>query len=512
MSARFPEFEEAGDDEEDRSGVSFELVRVAWRRKTLIFLVVILSVLVAILISTREAKQYESSASLLFRDPGFSRVLSGNGLFDPGQDPKRAAQTNIDVVGSTNVAEVVKRALKTNESADSLARSVTVTPSSDSDVAKVTATRSSPEEAAQIANAFADGYIRYRQSTDRAAVQNAKDLIHQSLQTATPDTRPGLLDSLRQLEVLRTVQTGNAEVIARAQPDPTPVSPRPKRNAIFGFILGVLAGFGLALLIDFLDRRLQREEDVEHVYAGYPLLTTVPDDRRDNEVVEAGGRTGEAYRMLRESLRFVDQDRTARCLLVTSADESEGKSSVARHFAVTLASSGAAVVLVEADMRRPTASRKLGIDGRSMGLSNLLVSNLRVRHLLLKPLGPDSTLSVLPAGPVPARPADLLRTPRAAEVLEQLREQAEIIIVDAPPLLAVADTRALLQLPQIDGVIMVGRVRVTRRDRAAEARRVLRQSGRRVIGLVVNGGSHTAGSSYYNESPSRAKRLLFAAR
>ena len=359
-------FDDGGD--EDRGTSPFELFRVIWRRKLLVGLVVVLCVLASILLVVRTPKEYASSASLLFRDPGFARTLYGNDLFDAGQDPKRATQTNLDVVHSTNVAVQAKKILHTDESVGSLLDSVTVTPGWILDVATVEAKRPSPVEAAAVANAFAQGYIAYRQTTDRAAVQNAQDLINRSLTTAAPDERTGLLTSLRQLEVLKTLQTGNAEVVAKASPNGTPTSPKPKRDAIFGLIVGLLAGCGLALLVDYLDRRLQTEEDVQRAYGDFPVITTVPEDRAGSLQLEPSGRTGESYRMLREGLRFLDPERRVRCgIVVTSADESEGSRDGRRHLAVTLAAVGQDVILLEADMRRPTAGSRLGIDPGAPG-------------------------------------------------------------------------------------------------------------------------------------------------
>lgn len=493
------------DGADDRAVSPFELFRVIWRRRVLVGLVVILCLLVSVLLTLRTPKEYSASASLLFRDPGFARTLYGNNLFDAGQDPKRATQTNLDVVHSINVAVEARKLLATGESVGSLLAAVTVTPGSDSDVATVEATRSDPQEAANVANAFAKGYIIYRQATDRAAVQKAQDLIQASLPTATADAKTGLQNSLRQLEVLKTLQTGNAEVVAKAGPNTTPTSPKPRRDAIFGIIVGLLAGCGLALLVDYLDRRLQTEDDVERAYPDFPVIATVPNDRQGSLQIEPSGPTGEAYRMLREGLRFLDPERAVRCIVVTSADESEGKSTVARHLAVTLAAVGQDVILLEADMRRPTAGSKLGISPDARGFSDLLASGESAGTHLVTPLGPDSTLDVLPGGTVPPNPADLLRSRRAGEVLGELCEAADVVVIDAPPLIPVADTRVLLQLPQVDGVILVARIGMTRRDRAREARRVLLQSGRRVLGLVVTGTADSLTSSYYSEGPDRPR-------
>ena len=514
MSTRVPDLD---DDELDETRVSpFELVRVIWRRRLLVLLFVILCALDAILLTVRADKVYSSSAQLLFRDPGFARTLYGNDLFAEGQDPKRTAQTNVDVVASENVARAAKAILKTDESTDSLLASVDVEPTSDSDVAVITAKRATPQDAANVANAFANGYIVYRRGSDRQVVQNAETLLRQSLQTASPSEQTGLENSLRQLDVLRTLQTGNAELIASAQPNSDPTSPRPKRNVIFGILVGILLGSGLALLVDFLDRRLQTTEDLERAYGRYTVMTVVPEYRGDDVSTEPSPQVGEAYRMLRESIRFVDPDRHVHCVVITSADESEGKSTVARQLGLMLAAIGQDVVLLEADMRRPTAAVKLGVPADTPGLSDLLASQHPVGSFIRSPLGPDVSLEVLPAGTVPPNPADLLRTERMSTVLRDLRGTSDMVIIDAPPLLPVADTRVLLQLPEVDGVIVVGRVGETRRDRARETQRVLAQAGRRVLGLVVTGAKDTVSSSYYDEppggSPKRRVRQLLTAR
>src|SRR4051794_23833646 len=196
---------DAGDEFDETTVSPFELLRVIWRRRVLVILFVILCALVSILLTVRAQKEYSSTASLLFRDPGFARTLYGNDLFADGQDPKRTAQTNVDVVASTNVAQAARSLLKTGESADSLLNSVAVEPTSDSDVATITAKRGSPEDAARVANAFAEGYISYRRDADRKVVENAENLLRQSLQTATDTQRAGIETSIRQLDVLRTL-------------------------------------------------------------------------------------------------------------------------------------------------------------------------------------------------------------------------------------------------------------------------------------------------------------------
>jgi polysaccharide biosynthesis transport protein len=156
-------------------------------------------------------------------------------------------------------------------------------------------------------------------------------------------------------------------------------------------------------------------------------------------------------------------------------------------------------------MRRPTAGAALGVPRESPGLSDMLVSSAELDELLV-PIDSEPGLSVLPSGTVPPNSADLLSAGRMAEVLTQARDAADFVIVDSPPLLPVADTRVLLRLSEVDGVVLIGRAGVSRRDRLRAASRLLAQSGLRVFGLVITDVKVTAGSGYYSydyEEPDR---------
>jgi capsular exopolysaccharide synthesis family protein len=470
------------------------------RRWPVVLATLLASLLIALLLSTREHKEYSSTASLLFRDPGFAQALYGNGLFSNGQqEPQRTTQTEIDVVTSANVASVAANLLHTKESTTGLLESIEVTPASNADIATIKATRPAPREAAAVANAFAEAYIIYRRQTDRATVAQAEELVSQSLQTASPAEQAKLAESLRQLGVLRALQTGDAELIARAEPNGHPVSPKPKRDALLGLIVGLLLGSGLALLVDFLDRRLKTIDDFERIAPDWPVLAVVPRSPGGPVPSSLAGPIGEAYRMLREGLRFLDPTGRSRCFVITSAVESEGKSTVALNLACALAAIGHRVVLVEADMRRPTAARMLGVTRGAHGLSDMLISDDDVSSYLLD-VEDQPGLSVIPSGTLPPNSADLLSAGRTGEVLAYLREVANYVIIDSPPLLPVADTRVMLRLPEVDGLIMVGRAGVTRRDRLRAASRLLAQSASRVFGLVITDVRERSSDYYYSSA------------
>lgn len=483
----------------------FELLSVLWRRKLIVIVVFLFSIGAATALSLHKPKQYSSTSQLLFREPGFAQALFGSGLYQQGtEEPQRTTQTNINVVTSISVAEEAQKLLRSQESPEALLSSISVSPSSNANIADIQATRSTPADAAAVANAFASGYISYRRETDRNLVSQAEELVIQSLATASAAEKPKLENSLRQLRVLRAVQTGNGEVIAAARPDGVPVAPKPKRDALLGGVIGLFLGCALALLVDFLDRRLKTFEDIERAYGGYPVIASIPHTRPPRGGAVAAqlvGPAGEAYRMLRESLRFVDPTGAARCFVITSAEESEGKSTVAVNLSCALAAVGRRVILIEADMRRPTAAAQLGVDSNAPGLSDLLISEGALHDYLITRPG-DPNLSILPSGINPPNSADLLSAGRMSAVVAGVRENAEVVIIDSPPLLPVADTRVLIQLPEIDGVILVARAGASRRDRVRSARRILEQSGRKVFGLVITGVTGSIdGEYYYSETP-----------
>jgi polysaccharide biosynthesis transport protein len=260
----------------------------------------------------------------------------------------------------------------------------------------------------------------------------------------------------------------------------------------------VLLGAALALLVDFFDRRMKTIDDFERVNPDYPLIASVPRVPADGHSARRlAGVTGESYRMLREGLRFLDPTGRAKCFLITSADENEGKSTVAVNLASALAAAGRRVILIEADMRRPAVVKALHLGSSSPGLSDMLVSDDRLEDFLV-PVESVPGLLVLPSGTVPPNSADLLSGGRMAEVLALTREHADVVVIDTPPLLPVADTRVLLRLNEVDGVILIGRAGVTRRDRLRAATRLLQQSALRVFGVVVTDVRTSSRSEYYH--------------
>ena len=291
------------------------------------------------------------------------------------------------------------------------------------------------------------------------------------------------------VEQVRDLEEGTSgtikpRVIDKAQVPSFPISPRPKRDLAVGGFLGLLIGIGIAVMLEALDRSVRNPGEAVRL-AGAPILAMVP-KRRDagsHPVLtqeDAGTPAAESYRVLRTAVRFVDLDRAVRSLVVTSPSAGEGKTSTAANLAVALAQAGERVVLVDADLRRTKLATLM--DARSEpGLTSVLIGQSSLDDALVE-IG--DRLTLLPTGPLPPNPSELLGSEAMAGVVRQLQERCDILLFDAPPLLPVTDAQVLAT--QVDGVVLVVRFGRTRRDLLSQARARLEVVGGRIFGLVMN--------------------------
>ncbi|MDP9316121.1 MAG: CpsD/CapB family tyrosine-protein kinase [Chloroflexota bacterium] len=199
----------------------------------------------------------------------------------------------------------------------------------------------------------------------------------------------------------------------------------------------------------------------------------------------------EAYRALRTNIQFSSLDKPLRTILTTSTAPDEGKSTTVANLAITIAQSEQRVILVDCDLRRPTLHTLFGLPNEE-GLTSLMLQE-GGRVPLQKTEVPG--LMVLTSGPLPPRPADILGSRRMEAVIAQLREHADIVLFDTPPVNAVTDAAVLAT--KVDGVLLVFRAGATRRDRAGEARRLLDKVNANIVGVVLTDVKQEDGYSYY---------------
>jgi capsular exopolysaccharide synthesis family protein len=350
----------------------------------------------------------------------------------------------------------------------------------------LTAVADSGQRAAQVADGAAKALnsTRERRGVERAnkAITGVlKDLRKLDRGPRDATERQQLSDKLQRLRTLRAAQGSNAVVIEPATAPASPVSPNPRRNAILAFVLALLMGVGLVILVDRMDRRLRDANEVEKL-VGVPLLAVI-----SNEAFPGGRpakRTALAFQTLRDSLTYFNVDEQLTIIAVTSPLKGEGKTTVATNLAVSLARANNRVILVDADLRRPQVAKRMGVDEDHQGLSSVLLgAKLDDALHEVTPFG--SHLRVLPAGPKPPNPSELIGSKRMSALLSELAEMADVVVIDTTPLLVVSDAFPLLE--QVSGTVGIARLDQTPREAIQRMVEITRTAGGRVFGMVATG-------------------------
>jgi succinoglycan biosynthesis transport protein ExoP len=330
----------------------------------------------------------------------------------------------------------------------------------------------------------------------------------------------GLSTRLKETQVSSSLLTSNISVVDRADVPLKRSSPRTGLNLLIGCLVGLVGGVALAFLFEYLDTSIRDPREVEAILR-VPTLGLVPTRSAlpahlDGRPLGAGdGPPGafalvahqatssilaEAFRNLRTSVVYATPDHPPKTMLVTSLQQQDGKTFVSTNCAISLAQLGMGdVLLVDADMRHPNLHGILGVS-QTPGLSDLLVGGVGVADVV-RPTGIPG-LFVIPAGPVPTNPSELLYSPRFTQALATLGERFAHIVIDTPPLLGVADT--LVLAPRVEGVILVLRHGRAARNAAERAVQMLGSVRARLLGVVLNHAdarSTTAGYQYYHVEP-----------
>lgn len=478
------------DPQVNTEGVLEQLLRIVRRRKLVVLQALVAVPLLALLFSLSQENQYTASATLLFRQAP-SGVTEGEDVIDP----TREAATNGQLVGLPVVASKAAESLDGVSGAEVL-DSVEVEPSSEADTAKISATTGDAELSAEMANAYGNAYIDFRRQADRSQVQDAIDVAESSLENLTPAEQEGkagaaLNEQLDRLKLNQALQTGGAELVQPATPPSDRSSPQPLRNVLLGLILGALLGLGLAALLDRIDRRVRTIDELEDLY-GLPILARIPRSqrltRKQAEAIGPQTPEGEAFRVLRTNLRYFNIDRDMRSILITSPEAGDGKSTVARTLATTMAEMGDDVVLVEGDLRK--GGDLLDVTGSpASGLSNVLTGTPYEKVLMKvdvpSPGGLQTrALTVLPSGPVPPNPSELLESAQMRDLLIKLQEQFQVVVLDSPALQAVSDALALVS--EVSTVVVVGGLGRTTRDAGRELSKQFSLLSKKPIGVIAN--------------------------
>ena len=309
---------------------------------------------------------------------------------------------------------------------------------------------------------------------------------------------------LKEASVTAGLSATDITVIDPAQVPFIPVAPKKTASMLIGLIGGLLAGFLVAFMIESIDDRVQTSDEVESAsllasLATIPHIADAPGKHKEEEdsaFISTPARmrqlislhspkslAGEAYRGLRSSLLLSSIDRPPRVIVITSAFPGEGKTTTAVNCAITLAQRGERVLLVDADLRRGSLDRVFGLEDRSFGLSTVL-SRPNELNAIASPVPELPNLFILPTGPRPPNPAEMLSSHRMEEQLRQWMQDYDRVVLDTAPVLAVSDTQAMASLA--DTVVLVVRAGFTRKRALIRARDLLWRINAPVAGVVVN--------------------------
>ncbi len=289
----------------------------------------------------------------------------------------------------------------------------------------------------------------------------------------------------------------NVWTTQKAEIPTVPVKPNKKRNILLAIILGLFGGVGLAFFLEYLDNTVKDPEEVEKRF-GVSVLGVVEMLKKDHNpdlmlLEEPSSSFSESFKSLRTAVLLSSAESPPKQVLITSMSPGEGKTTTAVNLAVAISQTERSVLLIDTDLRKPRVHKALGLSNRK-GLSSLL-SGMEAENILIK--HPESGLTVLPAGPVPPNPAELLGSRKFAQVMEALAKRFDTIILDSSPMLSATDS--LLVSKQVDGTIIVCRYGIATNDMLKQGIKSLDEIQSNVLGVVLNAIElkHSKYYSYY---------------
>ncbi len=487
-------------------------------------LAVVIVTAAGLVLSLRQERLYAASADVLINRDNLSAMAAGTQATQGYYvEPERLIDTQVRLARTRVVAGRALRVAHVNDrSPAGLLGSSSVEAAVTTDIISFRVIDPNPVLARRLATAYARAFTRYRHELDTQAIGAALRQVRERIaELGQPDDRnatiyANLTDKEQQLKTMEALQASNVFLVEPADPAGQ-TQPRPLRNGALAFFLGLTLGLGLALLREALDTRVRSASElVERL--GLPLLARIPEPprmiRAKNElVIRDAPRSvhAEAYRVLRTNLEFVNLERDARTIMVTSAVQGEGKSTTAANLAIALARIGRRVVLVDLDLRRPFLGRFFDLEGKA-GVTDVALGHADLRDALTpvdiqlpsrngsEPtngyVSPDAHLQlhVVSSGPLPPDPGEFMGTEALGRILEDLVDLSDVVIIDSPPLLGLGDTIALSS--RVDALLVVARLDILRRPMLTELKRVLDSCPPSKLGFVLAGADSEDGYGY----------------
>jgi capsular exopolysaccharide synthesis family protein len=424
---------------------------ILWRRRGIITITVVVAAVVAIIGASRIVPVYQASTVLRVSPSHGNRIDLGDVTYTD-----RLMQTYAQIVTSRPMLEDLRNQTGITASIDDLRGSVSVNFPPNTELMEIEVEHRDPVLTAEVANGLANLLIAESRSTS----------------------------------------VGRDYVLSLVDPAGIPDNPTQMSSTtlvLLGAFAGLIGGLGLALLIENLDTSLHTREQIEEA-TQWSTLVNIPLAReRKSLFLNGQSVAGEAFRQLRATIFTLYSPTPLKTLLVVSAEPGEGKSKVVTNLAYSIAQNGQRVVVVDADMRRPTQHKNFKI-ANTVGLSSLLTDDttLDIEDVLQEGI---PGISVITSGPKPADPAALLGSTHMKRVMGQLSDQFDVVLVDSPALLAMVDASVVASL--VEGIVMVVRATRTRQESVQNARRKLVGVEDKILGVVVNQAEPESAYAYY---------------
>ena len=467
---------------------------------------------------------YEAKTILLIQTPDtkdsdYTSLITSEKLANTYSQLMKTRPVLISVINRLNLKMTV----------DSLQTTITIRPIPNTQLIEVKIKSNDPNMAAQIVNSLASVYIeqhqamqtyRFKESKQRIAAQlsaldnqtketkvmldaisknpdkqSEKDIL-QMLLGQYRQNYTNLLQTYEEIQMAEMGATANIVQMENAYPPDKPISPNVTANTILVFVIAFVLVLGAVVLIEALDNTIKKSEQVTQKLK-LPVLGTVSghttEPGKPVTISQPRSHVAESFRSLRTSIQFASVDAPMTSLLITSPMLGDGKTTIASNLAIVIAQSGQKVMLIDADLRRPRLHTIFALRNRP-GLSRLFVqTDLPLTEAIQSTEVPG--LSVIPSGFLPPNPLELMGSERMLELLEQARELADMVIIDAPPITAVSD--AVVLSKRVDAVLLVISVGKTQIEASVETMEQLTRAGTRLIGVVMNDKKSKKSRYYY---------------
>ena len=484
-------------------------LRSVWRWKFLLIGLLIVIPAVSYVLEARKPLRYSASALV----QGKSTAIDPTLFASPPSAPE-SILTVARLVQTRTIATAAGKLMRPPEPGGAISGLISVAPDTDTGFLTISATAPTPQRAADVANAFARAISSNRTAQTIGQIDLATAGLKRrraTLPSVDPQRRV-VNDQIQRLRTLRSTLRPDQGVVETAIASPVPVDRNTRRAIQLGIVIALLLGAGAVAIAESSDRRLRNPDDLEAL-TGLPLLSAIPSTAfagpADEEVDE------EAFQMLRAALTYFNLDRRLASVVIASAGQEDGKTTVAIRLAYALARSGSRVILVDADLRQPRIAGRLGLPPAE-GLGSVLVGTQQLSEVLVDlPIHAQGqspghgNLKLLPAGPSAPNPAELLSSQALLRLLTELEGQSDLVVVDSAAALAVSDTLPLLQAAS--GVVLIARLNRSTKSAIRRLQQVITAASGTILGVVVTGASARGGYEYgYGYAPPpKHRRSLF---